>query len=79
MALHSKIGHFQGFVPKYGVDKSPCPHTLVDIYHQPGGFQENILTVVGTFYKESKTNNTSFESPDKELLESGVKLDLAPS
>ena len=26
MALHSKIGHFQGFDPKYGVDKSPCPH-----------------------------------------------------
>ena len=21
-----KIGHFQGFVTKYGVDKSPCPH-----------------------------------------------------
>ena len=26
MALCSKIGHFQGFVSKYGVDKSTCPH-----------------------------------------------------
>ena len=54
--------------------------TLVDIYHQPGGFQENILTVVGTFSKDYRIkNNTSFESPDKELLESGEKLDMALS
>ena len=26
MALYSKIGYFQRFVPKYGVDKSTCPH-----------------------------------------------------
>ena len=39
--------------------------TLVDIYHQPGGFQENILTVLSTFFlKNPETNNTSFESPD---------------
>ena len=26
MASHSIMGHFQGFVLKHGVDKSPCPH-----------------------------------------------------
>ena len=30
------------------------------------------------FLKNPETSNTSFESPDKELLESGEKLDVAP-
>ena len=43
-------------------------NTLMDIYHQPEGFQENILTISSTFPKQSiKKNNTLFECTDKEL------------
>ena len=28
--------------------------TLVDIYHHPGGFQENILTILSFFFEEFK-------------------------
>ena len=33
MTLHSKIGYFQVFVSKYGVDKSLCPHMFQRPYY----------------------------------------------
>ena len=50
-------------------------NTLVDIYHQPGVFLENILTVLSTFPKESRNKQIPHL---KALVESGKKLDMAP-
>ena len=44
--------------------------------HTPG-FQENKLTVLTNLFKEYKTNDTSFESPNNKLLESGKILGVA--
>ena len=39
----------------------------------------NVFKVSSIFKKNSKTNNTSIESPNIELFESGKKLGVAPS
>ena len=46
ITLHSKIGHFQGFVPKYDVDKSPCPH----MFQRPCYISNDVIKrLVGKF------------------------------
>ena len=58
---------------------TPQVLTLVDIYLRSGNFQQNVLN----WYKERKwdteINDTSFESPHIEHLESGEKLGVALS
>ena len=58
---------------------SKCPHfhsTGSSIYICP---LLSFLMLLAPFLKSSKSNYTSIESPNIELFESGMKLDVAPS
>ena len=43
------------------------------------GHKDPVRAILGTFSKEIRKNDTSFESPNIKLLESGKKLGVALS